>query len=391
MILDEDIFKEEAGRLLLGDKDLNEYHETSFVISKKKIIKQFNSVKMQFNGLIETDVHYPVIVNPDTDVINTLHELGSGFSCGSMEELRLMKNTIGSLSKVLFLGPNITLEMVDELMALGVKNVVVDSDKELYKLKNKAEEKGYKFNVFLRVFVDPECMEKYYETETYMGAMQEMAVPLLVKARNMGFVDKLGVYFNFMSQNVDIDAWKYFSDEIIKVMATLKKGNVHVDYLNIGEGFPIEYNAGLISIKNIFDALQPDLAMLKGMFQGIKLMIEPGRYIVGPSVVLVTKVNGVKNFNDQNNVAYVDASLYNCYIDKIRTRLELPCYVANKMGADAARHYVIRGKSIHPDDIFSKECYLPFLEEGDTIVFANAGAFSYYSDLSLKKPNAYMV
>ena len=140
-----------------------------------------------------------------------------------------------------------------------------------------------------------------------------------------------------------------------------------VDIVNIGGGIPISYNGK--DSDNILEEIRTGVKKINAD----KIIIEPGRFIVGPACSLVARVE----LADDRN-AVLNCSVYNVHIDTIIADLILPCRALK--GTEKRKSYRLLGSSLCNLDVFNECAKLPELKAGDAIVFDKAGAYNFSSD-----------
>ncbi len=106
---------------------------------------------------------------------------------------------------------------------------------------------------------------------------------------------------------------------------------------------------------------------------GIKMFIEPGRFIAAPAGKLVCYITGVY----ENNII-VNASVYNTDMDAILVPVKL--LIEGELEKGSGRPYVVKGSTPCSMDLFRYRVYLDNPKVGDKIVFLNAGAYNFASD-----------
>lgn len=337
-------------KLVFDGKDLTSCETPFFIFSRKIIKQQYQKLKNIFNA----DILYSFKTNPHSKIVRFLHENGCGFAICSIEELKNIKKMIKN-PRISFLNPSVS--DFDKLE--GVRNIVIDSESQLKKINKK------NINIWVRINT---ALNK-----SSLGIMIERADKLIEK------IHIHGIHNHLETQNTNLKLWK---KNIEKLTGFAKKHNIR--NINIGGGFPIPYLKKVPTLKQIASVIKPYL-------KDFNITIEPGRYIVAPAGILLTKVKIIKKSGNKN-IAILDASAYNSSMDTLIISQELPCLVANKMNKTQTTNYTLRGCTPDSLDIFRKNVKLPELQEGDILAFMNAGAYTFASDfLCLKKPEAYFI
>lgn len=339
----------------LKESDI-EHKTPYFLFSKDKIKEQYKKVKN-----ISDKIIYPVKTNPNKKIISILKSLGGCFLVSSLEELKKIN------AKDIFL-VIVTMEKkeIKKALSLGVKNFIIDSEDKLLDLISVSNKK---INIFLR-FKSPLKINSMYKNKGD-GFGERKIIKTYKKLKK--FPIKIGLHNHLTSQNTDINYWKRNLEEVFSLLNKLKNNKIELDFLDLGGGIPVEYTKKSLSFGKIKNLLMAYFKKYRKIFPNLKIFLEPGRFIVGPSGVLVTKVMSMKN-----NIARVDSSVYTASMDTLIVNLELPCYTTSK--DKIKKYYMIRGKSICSLDIFRKKVKLNKLKADDYIIFYNAGAYVFSSD-----------
>ncbi len=351
-----------------------------FVLSKKKVIEQYNKVK----GLADT-VSYSSKTNQDvTKVLEK--ETDCMFSVHFVNELKHIKD----MSRVIFLAQAWNSNEIRNLVDKGIKWFVVDNEVDLDGLLRFLEENDVKINLLLRV----KLKELTIRTEKYFvfgmnsevinkrirklrnivpnssSALEQSSEPLkqsLRRAQTNKKIISLGVHFHRKTQNMAEWNLKYELSNILE-----KDVLEIIDTVNIGGGLPSEYaNTNADVLNSIFNKIKELREWLNS--KNIKIIIEPGRFIAAPAVKLATKIIGI-----HENTIVVNASVYNTDMDALIVPVKL--LVDGELGKGVGKPYVIKGMTPCSMDLFRYKVYLDNPKVGDELVFLNAGAYNFSSD-----------
>ncbi len=253
------------------------------------------------------------------------------------------------------------LEEIKMLFSQGVSNFIVDNENDLNLLLGNLD--GKKINLLLRMRFKEHHIKtgKHFVYGMYSHQINRL-IPKLRKNRN---IEELGIHFHRITQNISEWMLKYelensLSEETVNLL----------DIVNIGGGIPGKYkNFRAEVLKNIFSEIE----ILKKWLneKGIKMIIEPGRFICAPAVKLETTI---KNIYDNNIV--VDCSVYNSDTDAFVSNLRL--LVEGEL--EKGQSYTIKGCVPCAMDIFRYDVKLKNPKIRDKIVFLNAGAYNFSTD-----------
>ena len=326
-----------------------------FVLSKSKALEQYKIVE----GVADV-VSYSSKTNPVvTGILEENTE--SLFSVHTSNELRHIKD----MSRVLFLAQAWDVSLIDELVKKGVFRFVVDNESDLDVLLEYLNEEDVKIELMLRV----KLKENSIRTEKYFvfGMPSEVVCRRVKELKEHKGISSLGIHFHRKTQNMA--EWNL----AYEVSSMFDKDVLEsVDVLNIGGGLPSVYANTNV---DVFECIFKRIKELKEFLNenGIKLMVEPGRFIAAPAVKLVTYVKGVY----ENNVV-VNASVYNSDLDALIVPVKL--VVEGELSKGEGKAYVIKGETPCSMDLFRYRVYLDNPKRGDELVFLNAGAYNFGSE-----------
>ena len=251
--------------------------EANFILSKSKVLSQYKFIE-KFSD------HISYSLKTNFEVGQVLEDItNSFFSIHSLESLKLIKNK----SRVWFFGQAWKNQELNILLNQGVHNFVIDNEHDLNIFLDFIKDKKDKFNVLLRF----RLRENTIHTGKHFvfGMKSDQINTLIPKLREIKNIDKLGIHFHRKTQNVSEWSLKEELEDSIQVFDM-------IDFVNIGGGIPIEYkNYSSGVIKNIFLKIQEVKEFLNS--KNIEMIIEPGRFIAGPSVKLQTEIVNVYNNN----------------------------------------------------------------------------------------------
>ncbi|MEM4500352.1 MAG: decarboxylase [Candidatus Woesearchaeota archaeon] len=327
-----------------------------FLVSKKKIIEQINSLRNYFDVISYSYKTNPFIGNLIFDMFKDIM-----FSIHSENELK----TITDPSRVLFFLQGHTFEEINQLFVKGIKNYVIDNETDLKQFLKVLEKSNTTIET---LFFRLKFKEHTFYTGKYFvyGFDWKIASELIEKFDNPK-ITNLGIHFHRKTQN--IGEWQ-IKEELEEIFSYNPKILKKIKIVNIGGGIPWQYVNSKPDLSDIFNKIQSLKTFLNSM--GILLMSEPGRFIAAPAVRLVATVKNV-----YDNTIILDCSIYNAYMDTFLLNLRLRLLNESEDGYD----YLIKGCSPDSLDIFRYKVKLKKkVKPGDKIVFLDAGAYNFYTE-----------
>jgi ornithine decarboxylase len=336
-----------------------------FIFSKKIILKEYKKIQD-----VSDIVSYSVKSNPY--IVGILeNNTTCKFLIHHINEMSKIKNK----KNVWYMLHSPDKEEIELLFKEGINKFIIDNKNDFNFLLNEIEKNNYKITLLLRMRLKEYTVVtgKYFVYGFYSKEVNELISVL----KNNPLIENKGIHFHRKTQN--LSEWNLISE----IESSLTKETLDlIGLLDIGGGLPVVY-------KNInprtLDVIYKKITELKQFLnnKNIKLITEPGRSIAAPSGKLVTTI---KNIVD--DTIFIDASLFNCSMDTLVAHIKL--LVEGENDVDIGKPYTIKGLTPASEDIFRyrvyfKEGYIPKI--GDNIIFNNAGAYIYYTDLfNLERP-----
>ncbi len=316
-------------------------------------------------------VCYAVKANSSLAILNLFARLGSGFDIVSGGELARVLAAGGDPGKVVFSGVGKTVTEMRAALTAGILCFNVESESELHRLDRVAGEMGKRAPVSFRVNpdVDPKT-HPYISTglkENKFGVAIADAARLYRLAASLPNLQIAGVDCHIGSQLTDLSPLADAADRVLALVDTLASEGIALHHIDLGGGVGIRYR----------DETPPDLAaygrVLAQKFAGRreKLLLEPGRSLVGNAGLLLARVEVLKHGEDRN-FAIVDAAMN----DLMRPALYEAWHdiVAVRPRETPARRYDIVGPICETGDFlgFARDMAI---DEGDLLALLSAGAY----------------
>jgi ornithine decarboxylase len=316
-------------------------------------------------------IYYAVKANPAAAVIAALAALGANFDIASEGEMRRCREA-GVGSGRLSFGNTIKRQLdIADSAATGVDLFAFDSETELNKLARCAPGS----RVFCRLLIENRGAE--WPLSRKFGCEAHMAADLLISARERG-LKPVGVSFHVGSQQTDPGAWPHAICHAAWVFRACAHRGLQLELLNLGGGLPAHYRAAVPPLATYVDAIETGLAREFGSSRP-RLLIEPGRYLVGDAGILTAQVLLIarKSLHEHERWVYLDAGRFNglpeTEAERIHYRIRTP------RDGGACGPVILAGPTCDSSDIlYRRHPYeLPLdLRVGDEIDFLSAGAYT---------------
>lgn len=317
---------------------------------------------------------YAVKANSNLAILDLLARLGSGFDIVSGGELERVLAAGGEPGKVVFSGVAKTEAEMRRALELDILSFNVESEAELERLNALAHSLGRRARVSLRVNPDVDAQTHPYIatglSENKFGIEIAAAERVYRSAAAMPGIHISGVDFHIGSQLTRVEPIAHALDRVLALLDRLQATGIAIKHLDIGGGMGIRYR----------DETPPPISayaqQLLGKLQGRpqRLLLEPGRAIVGNAGVLLTRVEYLKH-TTQRNFAIVDAAmndllrpaLYDAWmaIDPVQPREDRP-----------RRRYDVVGPVCESADFLGRNRELALMP-GDLLIVRSAGAYGF--------------
>ena len=386
-------FDYQNGKLFCEGVALNElastYGTPLYVYSQNTIKDNFNRLSSALSDL-DHHIAFAVKSNSNLSVLQLLKTIGADFDIVSGGELFRVLKAGGTADQCTFAGVGKTREEIEYSLEQGIYSFNVESEAELRFINEIAKEKDTIAPVAVRVNPNVDAKtHKYISTgksENKFGIDFEFIEDLYSKASSEFKNIKLrGLQMHIGSQLTQV---KPFLEAVEKVspLVTNLKNTYGIEFFSIGGGIGIVYEEALASgkkewwdekdpdnkpltVEEYAEKLVPILSPLK-----IKILLEPGRFMVGNAGALITKVL-YKKIGTAKNFAIVDAGMG----DLIRPALYQGHHEIVPLNHESEQTQVVDivGPICESGDFFAQNRELPLLQEGDHIALLSAGAYGF--------------
>lgn len=254
-------------------------------------------------------VCYAVKANSNLAILNVFARLGAGFDIVSGGELQRVLAAGADPKKVVFSGVGKTAEEMKQALAAGIHCFNIESAPELERLNEVAGQCGKKAPVSFRVNpnVDPKT-HPYISTglkEAKFGVAYDEALALYRRANTLSNIDIAGIDCHIGSQLLDPSPFVEALDRILALVDQLTAEGIHIRHLDLGGGLGIKYKEDQVQ-PSVASYLTPLLDKLTG--RDLRVVLEPGRRLVGNAGLLLTRIEYLKQ-GEGKNFAIIDAAM----------------------------------------------------------------------------------
>ncbi len=318
--------------------------------------------------------HFSVKANSNLSILKRIHQTGFGFDVVSGGELARLQHAGIPTNDVSFAGVGKTVAEIQHALNANIGYFTVESAGELARIADLAAKLGISARVVLRLNPNVEVdTHKFITTgraENKFGMNFERAAQLSDQYFGHQYVEIIGFHLHIGSQIRQVDPYVSAARKAVKFISARRAAGQQVQILDLGGGFGIDYQGddGL-PLLQLAEALQPIFAG-----QDLELIFEPGRWLVGPTGVLLMTVQYLKG-GGQKNFVVVDAGMHTM----IRPALyggQHRIVPLNERQSDAENIVCdVVGPICESTDFLAQDRTLPPVQAGDTLALLDAGAY----------------
>ena len=358
-----------------------------YIYSQKTLTQHFQKLDRALNPLDHL-VCFAMKANSNLAVIRTFANLGSGFDTVSGGEIQRVIAAGGDPRKCVFAGVGKTEAEIEFGLKKGIYSFNVESEPELQRINRIAARLKKIAPVAVRV--NPNIDAKTHAkitTGTYenkFGIAFEDIEGVYARAGKLKNLRLRGLQMHIGSQLTDVKPFKQAVEKVIPLVRRLQERHP-LEFFSIGGGLGIVYNPALASGDSKWwgtpdgrkiltpqlyaGTLVPLLAPL-----GLKILLEPGRFLVGNAGILVTRVEYVKR-TGRKNFVIVDAAMNDLIRPAFYDSYHEIIPVRKKAGAAVSSDVV--GPICESGDYFAKDRPLAKVGEGEHLALLSAGAYGF--------------
>ncbi len=345
-----------------------------YVYSYHTLIDHFTKLQAAFRP-IDPLICYSVKANSNIAILKALVNKGAGLDIVSGGELFRALKAGCPPEKIVYASVGKTDAEIEEAIRRGILFFNVESVPELKNINRISRKLGKITRVALRINPDVEPKTHKYITTGKLtnkfGIDFNSASWILIVSQTLSAVRIAGLHIHIGSQITESAPYVAAINKVVDFVADLKAKGIKLEYLNIGGGLGIVYKNETPQTARIFASRV--LPLLKKT--GLKIIMEPGRFIVGNAGILVAKVLYIKA-TPKKKFVITDAGMN----DLIRPAL----YEAHheicplRLGSSRAAEKVdVVGPICESGDFFAKERKLHKVNEGDFLAVMSAGAYGF--------------
>ncbi|MEJ2677670.1 MAG: diaminopimelate decarboxylase [Gemmatimonadota bacterium] len=351
-----------------------EFGTPLYVYSRTGILERYRAFAAAFDPL-DRLVAYSVKANGNLSILRLLSRAGAGADIVSGGELHRALLAGIPADRIVFSGVGKTAREMDAALAAGILAFNVESEGELHLLADRAAAAGVAAPVALRVNPDivsptPHPYTRTGHRQTKFGVPAEDVLRLYRVAAQHPSLAPVGIDAHIGSEIVDPEPYRQALLVLLDLVGDLRDDGIQLAHIDLGGGYGL--SPGLdaaAAVAPLADHIVPHLAT-----SGLRLVLEPGRFIVADTAVLLTRVLYVKDMGERTFVI-ADAGMndllrpshYHAHhdIQPVRPAAGVPIRVD------------VVGPVCETGDFLALDRDLPRPQPGDLLAVRTAGAYGF--------------
>jgi ornithine decarboxylase len=343
---------------------VGEFGSPLLILDCERVRVQFRKLK---KALPRVQLHYALKPMPHPAVVQTVIAEGGFLDLATTGEVQLVRRLGVAPERCIHSHPIKRAADIAAALHFGVRTFVADNPDEVRKFAQLREDAELLLRVSFRA---PGAV---CDLSRKFGCDPEDLLPLARLAADLGITVR-GLSFHVGSQVADATKHVEALQACAKLMAAARREKLGVlDTLDIGGGFPIDYAQPVQDIGRFCAPLRAALARLP---RRVRVIAEPGRYIVGPAAIGVASVMG-RAQREGHWWYYLDDGLYGSFSGQLFDHARYP--VEPLRDGSERLPSVLAGPTCDSIDVIAENLMLPALRAGDLLVGRAMGAYTWAS------------
>jgi diaminopimelate decarboxylase len=356
---------------------LVEAHGTPlYTYSRASIVERLRSLDSAFEPL-DRLIAYSVKANGNLSILRLLAEQGCGADIVSGGELFRALRAGVPPERIVFSGVGKTPPELDAALHAGILCFNVESEGELRLLAERGRALGRTAPVSLRINPDiesptPHAYTRTGHRDTKFGIASEDAIGLYRLAAELEGVEPVGIDAHIGSQILEPEPYRVSLLHLLELVDALRDDGITLRTLDLGGGFGVAYDAEADPDPSSFaERIVPHLAA-----SGLRLILEPGRYVIGHAGVLLTRVLYVKTTGTKTFVI-TDAGMNDLLRPSHYSSFHRVEPVRPPAAGRESRHVDVVGPICESGDFLALDREMQVPEPGELLAIHTAGAYGF--------------
>jgi len=351
-----------------------------FVYDQRTLESQFHSLREALPDIV--DLYYSIKANPNPAIVRQFGACAAGLEIASAAEYEIARKAGVSVERILFAGPGKTAEELEYVLQRGIGEIHVESSEELAAIE------AVKVPVNISVRFNPVAEAsggamRMGGKPSQFGFDEEQLPEIVDQVRSAPGLNFRGLHMFAGTQLLDADVliaqWSHAVAVARRIATYIGEPLRSVD---LGGGLGIPYFSGEIALD--LAAVRMGAAELFGsladdpLFVGTRFIVEPGRFLVGPAGVYISRVVSVKHSRGTRFIVLDGGMNHHLAASGNLGQVikkDYPILNASKPDDASCEPAVVVGPLCTPLDTLGRRASLPITEPGDLIAIMQSGAY----------------
>jgi len=349
------------------------YGTPLYVYSADTIAARYRAIDEAF-GAYPHALHYALKANSTLAIARLLRSLGAAADANSGGEIDVALRAGFTPPEIVFTGVGKTDAELARAVELGVRSINAESEGELERIAAMASARQTRAQVAVRVNPDIDARSHPHITtgrrNNKFGVAIGDARELCLRMRDRPGLEIVGLHSHVGSQITDLEPLRGAAEALVTLARALRDAGLGIEHLDLGGGLGISYDGEPVpSAREYAAAVLPIVRD-----SGLTLILEPGRSVVGPAGVLVSRVIDVKPQAGGKLFVILDAGM----TELIRPMLYAAYHRIEPLAFDRNRPEAccdVVGPLCETSDTLGRDRRLPLPAVGDGLVIFDTGAY----------------
>ncbi len=350
----------------------DEFGTPVYVTDEQRLRENYRNVYSAFSKYIDTRIHYACKANTNLAILSILNQEGSGIDAVSIGEIMTCIKAGIPPERIMYTGVNVSDSELKAVVDLGVM-INIDSRSELERLAKISTDLPVSFRITPGVGSGHSDKVITGKKGSKFGIPKDDVIKTYLRAKDLGF-DIKGIHAHIGSGGQAVEPFMDMMDVLTDTVNDLKDNGIDLEFIDMGGGIGVPYkmNEDEMDLNelaiNVTDIITENTDVKT-------IILEPGRYIVCDTTILLTRCVDVKDAGVKKYIG-VDAG-FNTLIRPAMYDSYHYVAIGNKFGKAATAKYDVAGPICESGDFLAHDRALPTPEEGDVLAVYNAGAYGF--------------
>ena len=364
------------GVMMIGGKSAmeiaDEFGTPVYVTDEQRLRENYRNVHGAFSKYMDTRIHYACKANTNLSILRILEQEGSGIDAVSIGEVMTCLKAGFTPDRIMYTGVNVSNEELKAVAETGVM-INLDSVSEMERLARIAPGHAVSFRITPGIGSGHGDKVITGKKGSKFGIPLNDVVKTYVRAKELGF-DIRGIHAHIGSGGQEVGPFMDMMDVLTGLVNDIKDAGIDLEFIDMGGGIGVPYQPQEQEMDVNEMAMNLTDMVMENTDIGT-IILEPGRYIVCDTTVLLTRVVDIKDAGTKKYVG-CDAG-FNTLIRPAMYDSFHYVAIANKFGKACTSRYDVVGPICESGDYLAHNRVLPDPQEGDVVAIYNAGAYGF--------------